>query len=302
MNTSTSQHLAEITRQDVKSSEVLGCICWWNTRGIDILRDDFVKMLRKVGLSEDFAPVHNYRSAFIRAINNLKERRIIRKVEEDAGRLIYQFTSETKIDDPDDPELVYNAETLIKIDKDAYYTFGEFAKAIECDKEMYKEPIVRLFEEAKERYTSSDITRYTQNIFKSNADIISLREQGSVYFVPKAFKPVIDKVDTLYKMLSENYTANFDYMPIVDINRTRKTVGKAVNTEILDHIKDIHGEVKEAIMYNKEYTSKWVEHRHDTLKKIEQRAKRYRELIDLPMILDKVRAVSNSLNSVRLKG
>lgn len=263
--------------------DVLGYIVFWNVRDISIVMDDLAKILEECGIDKKYAREHNYRSAFIRALKSLEDQRIIRKVEEDSSRLVYQFTSEIKVaDDPDNPHYMYTPETIVEIDKDAYYAYEDFARAItKCD-ERAKPVIIELFNKEKVRYKSSDITRYVQNIISDSADIVSLRPQGSVYFVPATYRAAIDRVVKLMGMIQEKAqdtnpgaSASLEFVPIPDVTSSREMISNAFSGEIEVNYTKMKEEVTDVLSRSAEMTERWVNFRLEKIAAIRNRIAMY---------------------------
>ena len=251
----------------------LGFLVWWNIRGVEISRDELVDMLKDCDLDTKYARMHNYRSSFIRALKAMEEKRIIRKVEEDHTRIIYQFTNEIKIEDSDDPRLVYSPETTVIVDKCVYTKTEDFASAItQCD-EQIKPVLVELFLKERELYRSADITRYIQNIFNDNADIVSLREQGSVYFIPFVYSPILEKVTKLVKAIG----CVLEFMPVPDVKSSRDLISHAFVTEVTEMLESLQEDVTKASGKTHEVTNRWVAHRVAKLTKIKKRINLYAE-------------------------
>lgn len=262
-----------ITQSD--AAQPLGYIVWWNVRNVQITQSEFAEMLRDCGLSEKYAHTHNYRSAFIRALRQMEEKRIIRKVEETPSRLIYQFTAEIKIGAMDEDELPYyeySQETQVTIDKHKYFSTGDFAQAVTCS-ELIKNNIIETFHREKVTYNSSDITRYLKRILKDTADIVALRAQGSVHFVPARF---ISTMWAVAKLL-DGISCDFSYIPIVNADTSRNIVRNAFTTSIMDHLNSINESIRE--LRGNAASSKWVDNRLLTLKKINKRVMLYSNIV-----------------------
>lgn len=237
---------------------IVGSVCWWNIRGTDITKERFIELLREVGLPEEYAKEHNYRSAFIRALKNLEEDRIIRRVSEDANFLIYQFTAEKVIGDRKEAKLEYEYETRVIVDKTRYYETRDFSAAIVREiKSDDGRPsyvanpeittrVIDLYEREKVRYRSSDVTRYIQKILTREADIVSLRDQGSVYFVPARFQDIVEKMSRLVSKISPGGGSSFEYLPVPDVAAARETLSGSVIADLRAAIREFSEQVQEA--------------------------------------------------------
>jgi len=259
----------------VEGVPTIGFVTWWNVRDVEISRDWFKAELDKVGLDGDrYAKDHNYRATFIRCLRHLEQQRIIRRVTEDQDRLVYQFTAETLIDDPDNPRLEYTPETVIEIDKDAYWTTNDFAESlVKCD-ETLKVLLVDLFEKERQTYRSSDLTRYVQKIFRDHADIVSLREQGSVYFVPAAYQELVNQVSQVLAAITTGQ-AQLEFFPVPDVESSRNMVGHGVEAEIAEVFAKMEAEIKEMQSGSNNITDKWVQHRRAKIQAIKERLNAY---------------------------
>jgi hypothetical protein len=277
---------------------IIGHVVWWNVREVEATRDWFKASLDSVGLDgERYAHEHNYRASFIRCLRNLEEQRIIRKVKEDGGRLVYQFTAERLIeDDPDNPHLEYTPETVIEIDKSAYFTEGNFADAlVKCDEKL-KPILVEMFDKERVTYRSSDLTRYIQKIFRDNADIVSLRDQGSVYFVPASYANLINQVAQVLQSCPKGI-AQLEHFPVPDAESSRTMVGHGVESEIIAIFEKMDEEIKAMQSGNTDITEKWVEHRQNKIRQIKERLAMYSEVLGdtAHRLGGKFEALSNSL-------
>lgn len=257
-----------------KTLDVCGFLCWWTVRNVEIVREQLIGLLKQCGIDERFARSHNYRAAFIRSLRELEENRIIRPVEENSGVMVYQFTAETQVDEGE-VKLKYNPETLVTIDKNVYRNTEDIAQAI-SGRDDIRQKLIELFEEKKDKYHSSDITRLIQRIFSERADIVSLRETGGVYYVPTEFEQVIQSVAGLVNQIGNSC---FEFFPLPDVEACRKAVANAVDSEMRVDLEKMEEEVKLVENGDKEVTERWRTHKTKTLQKIAERIERYQEVL-----------------------
>lgn len=289
---------------------ILGHVIWWNIREVDITKDEFSSYLKVAGLSDKYAKSHNYRSALIRALRSMEEERIIRPVKEDATCVIFQFTAEKLVNDEQNPHLAYDAEVTVTVDKDAYATFQKdedgFYKSIskvadprnpdvDCaDAENIKLTIAKAFEREKDAYKSSDITRYVQQIFQEKADIVSLRPQGSIYFVPACYDSIVQSVKQLIEQIGGS--CSFEALPVPDTKDARKTIGDSFAEEVASLLTNMDEEIKKAQEGSKDITDKWVETRQERIKKVKDRIDMYADVLGVRA--DKLRGDFDALNDI----
>lgn len=268
-----SQLVSQFT-EGAKTLDIVGYVCWWTVRQVDIVREQLIALLKQCGIDEKFARSHNYRAAFIRSLRELEENRIIRPVEEHSGAMVYQFTSETHVDE-EEVKLKYDPETLVTIDKGVYRKTQDISQAI-TGREDIRQKLVDLFEEKKDKYHSSDITRLIQRIFSEKADIVSLRDTGGVYYVPTEFESVLASVSQLVNSIGNS---SFEFFPLPDVEACRNAVASAVDNEMRVDLEKMEEEMKLVEAGDKEVTERWRNHKIKTLEKIAKRIERYNEVL-----------------------
>lgn len=255
-------------------TDILGYTVWWNIRDVRISREEFQSMLINVGLDEKKAKDHNYRSAFKRALKEMEQNRIIRLVDDLDDRLVYQFTAERKVNGDGNPTLEYDRETTVVIVKATAGT--NFASSIQA-REDIRERLIELYHENKTLYKSSDITRFLQRTLSTQADIISLRQQGSIYFVPAYYQDILDKVTQLVRGLGG--ACSLDRMPIPNVGDSRQTIKSAFVTEIDAIGEALDEQIEQVQSGNKDITERWIQHRIREVKKIRTRIQLYADVL-----------------------
>lgn len=253
---------------------VIGNICWWTVHNVNVTRQKLIEILKQSGLDEKFARSHNYRAAFIRCLKEFEENRIIRLVEENGSELVYQFTAESKVENQEF-KLSYNPETVVRIDKARYRRTKSIDQSI-SGREDVRQKLIQLFEDKKDRYHSSDVTRLIQRIFRERADIVSLREQGGVYFVPSHFTNLLGAVASFVNALDG---ASFEFFPLPDAQACRNAVANAVDDEMRVDLKKMEEEMKKVENGDKEITERWRNHKLRTIENIRKRITRYAEVL-----------------------
>jgi hypothetical protein len=273
----------------MKGMEVplIGYCAWWNVRNLDLTRDQFETMLKECDLPIKYAREHNYRSAFIRALRNLEEQRIIRKVSEDDDFLVFQFTAESLIGGKNG-RLDYVFETKVIVNKNTYYETRDFAQALvqsmpgyEANPEVTKE-VIKQYNLEKVRYRSGDVTRCLQRILTEEADIIPLRDQGNVYFIPAKFTGVVEKISRLVSKLSPTTSdVRFDCLEIPDAEKAKTTVGRSAIQELESIIETLSADVANPDHPATEQARmSWAEARLRKVKKIKDRLELYGDIIE----------------------
>lgn len=255
---------------------ILGYIAFWNVHDVKIGLSELASQLQAVGISSSYVREHNYRSSFIRALRNLEEQRIIRRVEEDKRRIVYQFTTEKKGSANDDVCLDYERETVVVIDKDVYRETGNFETALIKGSKEVRARIVELFNEEKTTFKSSDLSRTLQSIFRREGDLVPLRQQGAIYFIPASFRPLVDSVSRLAGLIAG---LSFQYVPILDVTASRTMVATAASSEFEELLKRLDEEVDKASQEGGA-SERWLDYRHKQIASLKQRLERYVSVLE----------------------
>jgi hypothetical protein len=298
MSTSAQQQLHALKGQyteGMTSFPIIGFATWWNMRNVDITMQDFAKLLKDHGFKEKYAKEHNYRSAFIRALRNMEQQRIIRRVEETTAHLIYQFTAENKEGQGRDATLTYDPETCVLIDKTVYRKTHNFEAAMTEGKPAIKQKVLEHFHREKIRYHSADMTRYIQKILADSADVCSVREQGCLYFVPAAYRQVLDR---LIAMINELGSSKMEFMPMPDVGPNRQVVGDAFCKELDALFASLEKEIGEVASGEKEVSVTWAGSKAVKIASIKKRIALYSDILatrsehygkSFDTLLDKIR-------------
>jgi len=269
----------------------LGFVVFWNVRDISVTLDEFSAKLKTCGLPEKYAKEHNVRSSFIRAMNGMEDNRIIRKISENGFLMRFQFTGENVVSIGDEHELDYKKEAILQLDKTVYFDTQDFNKALTCDDQAIREIVIKAFDIERQRYTSNDVTRCIQNILNEKADIVSLRDQGCVYFVPAAYRDVMDKV---IKLVTGLGSSTMNYIPLMNIAESRSLVGNAFSDEIDALINKLDKEISTAEILGKDVVGKFGDTKLEKIIEILGRVKKFTELIGA----DKVNQINSSFDGL----
>jgi len=272
--------------------QILGYMIWWNVRNVNITQEEFKQALVSCGFDEKYAREHNYRSALTRSLRAMEEQRIIRLADEDDRFMNYQFTAELKNGTGAEAELSYSREASFLVDKQRYRETKDFSAAVTCSVSEIKDRVVEEFGAQKVTYSSSDVTRYIKSILRENADIVSLRDQGCVYFVPAAYEQTVRNLaEFLGTLGGGNYLSFF---PMPNVAHAQEVVGNAASTEFQSSLENLEKKISEVTSGNKDVGDKWLKNKLEEIAKIKARIGSYEHLIaggvdDLRSSLDKAR-------------
>jgi len=163
-------------------ARLLGEVISWTCPGTAVRHADLVAALADAGLDPGVARELLPRHAFARACKTLAKDRIIRPVGEDQTAITFQFTQESRAGD----RFEYTLETMLALDK----ATGK----VRCEQPGLATLAQELVDRAIDARTGTDITRCVKRLFDRHADLFPVREQGSVYFVPRAHAAFVEKV------------------------------------------------------------------------------------------------------------
>ena len=180
-------------------AKLLGWIVAWSSRGINLTRADLAAALQTAGFDPKLARALLPRHAWSRACHELNANRIIRLLNETDDDLTFQFTAEHRAE-----RFEYREEAEVKVDK----TSGR----VSCDNVVIREDTQRLLDTAIDRRTGSDVTALIQRLFKAQADLFPIKQEGGVYFVPKRFEEFVNTV----RVFAASVNIEYHMFPIAE--------------------------------------------------------------------------------------
>jgi hypothetical protein len=179
-----------------------------------------IDALAAAGLDTTVSRPMAARNAFARACRHLDEQRIIRRIDDSALTMRFQFTAETRTGD----RLEYNCETVLILDK----LTGKVVSEVPGHDELVNRAQAAIDEEIATR-TSTDITDVVQRLCNRHADLFLIRSQGGCYFVPVAYVEFLAKIETFISAVG----GNLRRFPVpVGSKHGDRSVSEAVNDGI----------------------------------------------------------------------
>lgn len=142
--------------------------------------------LQVAGLNPAFVRQMLPRHAFSRAATEMSEARVIKKVREDKDAIWFQFTKEYL----DSGEWRYHKEATLRLCKSSgdVTSYDDYTLAHHAAQLVSKHIGLR---------TAADVSRIVQKTVDSHGgDLVPLREQGGVYFVPEHHSSLVDSIAT----------------------------------------------------------------------------------------------------------
>ena len=239
----------------------MGVICSWKAPkevSLELLRNS----LEDCGFDPMMARDMIARDAFTRAARELSEARVIDKVGEDETTVSFQFTKKWM----EEQEFKFDKEFVLTVHKETGTITGG-------NPELAKTAFDLLVQHQGKRNTS-DVSRLIQKIIESaGADLIPLREQGGVYFVPDSHKDLIGAIRKLLKDIG-------GYLSSFDIRFGQADTQDSVAEAITNHMHDLIEQFKESCAEIKPDSAEWlVNRRKGTIKSIKDKLKCYHGLL-----------------------
>lgn len=165
-----------------------------------------------------------------RALNKMKGEGQLREIESTDRMMRFQFTEEF-IDSLPSGSTFKNIRVreIVRYDceNDSFSFEDHEGKAYSNDPKAMQ--IMNLVQHCNSVFTTADITRYIQKLFdKSN--IIKLRKDGGVYFVPAKYAELVTKVQKMFTEVDQK--GYFSLIEIPDTVNVQRTVACSVESDI----------------------------------------------------------------------
>ncbi len=239
----------------------MGVICSWKAPkevSLELLR----KSLEDCGFDPKLARDMIARDAFARAAREMSDARVIDKVGEDETTVSFQFTKKWM----EAQEFKFDKEFVLTVHKETGTVTGGTP-------ELAKTAFDLLVQHQGKRNTS-DVSNLIQKIFESaGGDLIPLREQGGVYFVPDSHKDLVDAIRKLLKDIG-GYLSSFDIR--FGSTDTQDSVAEAMT----NHLSDLIFQFRESCREIKPDSAEWlVDRRKGTIKSIKDKLECYHGLL-----------------------
>lgn len=216
---------------DGKDVDLVGYAIAWTYTKSEFPMIDVVEAFKKNNLPTKCLEKGKERISFVlRALNKVKEGKLLRQVEETNDTIRYQFTSEYIAEDNTGKKYVgFKADEFVVYDKN-----NDKILADTYEKEvMFRE----LLAHCSETFTNADITRYTQSLF-NEAKMIPLRGRGSFYFVPAMYSTLVNNVKNMFETIDPDGWFTLIEMP--NMKNTKDSIKSSYENDMqdkLDHLK-----------------------------------------------------------------
>lgn len=188
-----------------------------------------VDALRASGLDEGYASNLGMKTAFGRATKQLSDKRVIRKVNEDASEVQFQFTAEQRTTSGYE----YSLETFLYLSKDT--------GTVRCVNAELRDKAQKLLDHYVGLRLPSDITITVHRVLTKEADLFQTKERAAFYFVPVQHQSLLEKVGGFLTKLGG---ALIRY-EIYDGKNAKASVKDAVEAGVREMVEGFRESVKE---------------------------------------------------------
>jgi len=225
------------------NNTVLGDIIWWTFKNITSKRYEVIAALEAEHFDTKLGGRMTDRSAYVRALRLLEKAGdiIVRKVEETAEKSDFQITAEVV----DANYLRYDPRVVYSLNKETgAITIANLMGGDAFEAQAALEDLRKRTEHAHEAVTTTDLYRIMGRVFDSEGDIVRIRENGGVYFLPAGRSDLLARIDSFLSRLTGD-TVELCRLPLYDSADSRENVMKAVASEVVEEINTIYTELRE---------------------------------------------------------
>lgn len=227
-----ASNLRQFVQEAKQAEKIHGDIISWDlAEGTSISYSELQGALSAADLEVAVARELLPRYAFTRAIKEMQEQRIIKRVAEANGKIAFQFTMEQLQKSGAQVHFEYQMETILILDK----VTGAITSD-DTDVDDLIDIAKDLLAKATEARTTADVSRVIKRLFEKNADMFPLRKAGGIYFVPAQHLPFADKIEHFVSQLH----GELHRMPVpVGTKRGDRSVKAAVESGIKDMLAEL---------------------------------------------------------------
>lgn len=243
----------EVVRE-LENMKLLGEIITWTVGEGPHEYKPIVQALEDAGLDKEVARELLPRHAFTRAAKKLEEK-VLDPIGKDSDWVSYQITKRFLEED----EWKYAKEAWVRLDTVLGKVTGSDPKITKFIQEQ--------LDRAIETRTASDVTKIVQKLFEKEADLVPLRDQGGVYFVPDLYSGFTKKVKEFLTKIGGRVGA-------FPVPAGTQDGDKSVQGAVKDHLQALINEHEEAVQ------KFGLDTRHDTLERAAEKIKQTRVKVE----------------------
>ncbi len=266
-NREVKSKVEELAAKQNAGGQILGHICWWTLKEVEISRAQLEELLTK-SLGVNLLPAEpRKKRAVRRALDELEIKGLIRKVRDDEEVLAYSLFEE-KLGGQDEYDAQLIRKMSIVYDKKKQDIGFRGVKAGSAEAKKFME----LLAKHQGVYNAEDIRTVMLNFIHHNAGV-TLRESGGVYFLPGTLS--VGPLTTFVEGL--NGGSSFIALPSLDNSSARSQMFGIVKDELTNEIEKTVGEVQD--MLTKDMRESTLATRLETFKTLKFKCEAYSDLL-----------------------
>ena len=238
--------------RDMRYSNVIGEIITWDIHSSEVPVSKIREALDNAGIGAKALKDLRMRSVFTRAMNKLKNGRLIDEVSRDGDVIKFQLTRKEKRNDCIDH--YYDCLVILNVD----------TGAVSCPENKELEQQARDMLDAVAGVRSgSDLSRLVQKLFESRADLFSINpRKGVAYFVPVTHREFADRVQKFFRECG----GILERFPVPDDGEGNSSVATAIDFGLAEMGKELEQSIREWDETTRESTKKRAEKRIEELR------------------------------------
>ena len=224
-NKKTEKKAPTVTRTLLsKSAEgypLLGNCIYWSCSEIQVKFDDFLALLKDVGIDEDYAGAVRQKSALLRAIMKETETRknsFHRNILEDKNYTVFVIVNQNvdvankAVDFKTDTQIIFDKKTgMIKVDG------------------YNRDAIIEGYAKEKGIYNADNFRKIVLDYVYGECQAISVRDNGGIYFIPSAKQEQFQKLQDLFAKFPGFYLGT---LPIIDTAQAKKSMWNSLVNDV----------------------------------------------------------------------
>lgn len=276
----------------ISDDRLLGHIAWYTITRPNVTHDQFQEMVSDLPLSNSIIPTKpRLGDAFKRACRYSERKNLplpgrddqfanflIRKVTQNSKEVVRHLVLE--IVDEDGETLEYHDVAHMKFDRTKESLHVRKLHINDTLDEMTQETLSMFtdnFDKAT-KYLDAQVIRLKIRDQLELMGAISVRPQGSVYFIPMKSKDQTEALETLCQRIGEG--SMFHALPLVDTTKQREMVTDAFEGEVHDEATQLIAELNKKKQEGKQITQRAFEAYRIRFNKLRENAKDYAGLVD----------------------
>jgi len=271
--------------------ELIGALTWWSVTEVLISREELTERCEKIGLDPKAFMINSRpRSAFRRALEEAETMNLIRKIVDDAEKIVFGIVEETA--DEANLDLNYATQNVIIFKKESQTL--EFK--LDMDPERAN-ALQKRFQMYMGSYTSHEV-RSMIHSFIRKLGAFPVRDKGGVYFVPKTRMEEMDKLSELISTLNGSYIY---VLGIRDEEKEKEGMKRSWENALSQELKVLEQEIQATVDEGNAVRASTLEKRGVRITSLKNKAQVYNDLFgnETPKELKKLNELLETIEKTK---